>query len=230
MSPEQQFPRLWWCTKIMGRRHKLGGILADNQNYVKGITAHWRVLRLKSTELQQRRWQQNSIFLTWRPCFRKNSQTRTWKSNTHGRCAIVKHVINENNAKRRKKWRDDHKTCTVDDRKYIIWSEESPVTLFPTSGRVCVWRTPKEAYNPECLVPTAKHWGGSVMICAAISWYFAGSIMALHGRDTACDNVGIASNHVHPVVQMFRNNGAIFHDDNSPTHTARSVQSWSEER
>ena len=29
---------------------------------------------------------------------------------------------------------------------------------------VYVWRTPKEAYNPDCLVPTVKLEGGSVMI------------------------------------------------------------------
>jgi hypothetical protein len=30
-------------------------------------------------------------------------------------------------------------------------SDESSFTLFPTLGRVCVWRTPKETYNLECL-------------------------------------------------------------------------------
>jgi hypothetical protein len=45
----------------------------------------------------------------------------------------------------------------------VIWSYEPFFTLFPTSGRVYVWKTSKEAYNLECLVPTVK-WGGSVMI------------------------------------------------------------------
>jgi hypothetical protein len=48
---------------------------------------------------------------------------------------------------------------------------ESSFTLFPTSGRIYVWRTPKEAYTPECLFPTVKHEGGSVMGWAAILWY-----------------------------------------------------------
>jgi hypothetical protein len=50
------------------------------------------------------------------------------------------------------------------------WSDELSFTLFPTSGRVYIWRTPKVAYNLECLVPTMKHWGGSMMIWAAILW------------------------------------------------------------
>jgi hypothetical protein len=34
----------------------------------------------------------------------------------------------------------------------MIWSDKSSFTLFPTSGRVYVWETPKEAYNPERMV------------------------------------------------------------------------------
>jgi hypothetical protein len=41
------------------------------------------------------------------------------------------------------------------------------------------------------------------------------------------DTVG---NQGHPVVQMFfPNNDATFQDDNSATHTTRSVQSWFDE-
>jgi hypothetical protein len=35
----------------------------------------------------------------------------------------------------------------------VIWSDEPSFTIFPAIGRVYIWRTPKEAYNPECLVP-----------------------------------------------------------------------------
>jgi hypothetical protein len=53
----------------------------------------------------------------------------------------------------------------------VIWSDKSAFMLFPISGRVYVWKTSKEAYNPECLVPSVKHWGDSVMVWAAILWY-----------------------------------------------------------
>jgi hypothetical protein len=41
----------------------------------------------------------------------------------------------------------------------------------PTSGRVYVWRMPKEAYNLEYLVPRVKHRGGFMIVWAAVSWY-----------------------------------------------------------
>jgi len=50
----------------------------------------------------------------------------------------------------------------------IIWSDESSF-MFPTSGGVYVWTSPKEACNPECLVPTVEHGNRSVMIWAAVS-------------------------------------------------------------
>ena len=90
------------------------------------------------------------------------------KSNIQGTATIAKPLVTENNAKSPKRWSDNHKTWTADDWQNVIWSDESSCTLFPTSGRVYVRRTPKEVYNTEWLVPTAKHGGGSATIWAAV--------------------------------------------------------------
>jgi len=126
----------------------------------------------------------NAAKVTWElkihledPVSTKIVRRELHKSNIHNRAAIVTPLTTENNAKRRKRWCDDHKTWTSVDWKYVIWSDEMFFTLFPTSGRVYVWKTPKEAYNSECLFPIVKHGGGSVMIWAAISWYSAGPII-----------------------------------------------------
>ena len=74
------------------------------------------------------------------------------KSNIHRTTAIAKQQSTENNAKRQKRWCDDHKAWKSDDWKYVIRSDELPFTLFPASGRDCVCTTPKEAYNADCLV------------------------------------------------------------------------------
>jgi hypothetical protein len=95
--------------------------------------------------------------------------------------------------------------------------------LFPTSGRVYVWRTPKEAYNPECLVPTVKHGGSSVMVWAAISWHSVGPIITPHGRITAREYVARLGNQVHPMIQALFLNNAVFQDNNTPIHTAGTV-------
>lgn len=148
------------------------------------------------------------------------------KSNFYGRAAIAKPFITEKNAKLRKKWCRDYKNWTLDDWKNVIWSDESSFTLFPTNGRVYVWRTPKEAYNPDCLLPTVKHGGGSVMIWAAISWYSAGPIIQMSGRITANDYLDILNDEVLTMASILLPNTAIFQDDNAPIHTAKMVQSW----
>jgi hypothetical protein len=53
----------------------------------------------------------------------------------------------------------------------VIWSDELSFMLFPTAGRDYIWRTPNEAYNLECLLPTEKHGIDSVVVWAAVSWY-----------------------------------------------------------
>jgi hypothetical protein len=97
----------------------------------------------------------------------------------------------------------------------VIWPDESSLTLFPTSGRVYVWRMPKDAYNPECLVPTVKHGGGgSVMVWAAVLWYSGGPIITLHGRITAREYVDRLVNHMPPMIQtLFLQNDEVFQDD-----------------
>jgi hypothetical protein len=82
----------------------------------------------------------------------------------------------------------------------VIWSDETSFTLFPTSGKVYVWRTPKDAYNPECLVPTVNHGGGSLKVWEAIWWYSVDLIITLHGRITAREYVDRLRYQVYPMI------------------------------
>ena len=75
----------------------------------------------------------------------------------------------------------------MDNVKHVLFSDESTFTVFPTSGRVTVWRSPKEAYHPDCCMPRVKHGGGSVMVWDARSWHSLGPILELDGRVTAKD-------------------------------------------
>ena len=163
--------------------------------------------------------------LSWRPVSTNSVWWELHKSNIHDRAGIAKLLITENNVEMWKRWCDYHKTWTSDDWKYVIWSDELSFTLFPTSGRVYVWRTPKESHNPEC---ETWRWiyddlGSNILV-------FCSSYNYSEWLNYCNDYVDTLGNQLHPTVQtLFPNNNAIFQDDNSPIHTAGSVQSWFEE-
>jgi hypothetical protein len=81
------------------------------------------------------------------PVSTKTVQHELYKSNIHGRTAVTKTLITESNAEMCKQLCHNHKTWTSGNWKCMIWSDESSFTQFPTSGRVCIWRIPKEAYS-----------------------------------------------------------------------------------
>jgi hypothetical protein len=110
----------------------------------------------------------------------------------------------------------------------MIWSDES-FTLYPKSGRVYIWRPPKEANNPKCLVPTVKYGGGSMVGCAEISRHSVDLIITPSGQITGREYVDRLGKQVHPMTQTFLSNDVVFQDVNAPIVTAGTIQSWFEE-
>jgi hypothetical protein len=149
--------------------------------------------------------------------------------NTHGIAAIAKPLITESNVQMRKQ------RCPITTLKpghqatgnmRVIWSDESFFMLFPISY---VWRTPNEAYNLECPVPTVKQRGVCGMVWAAISWYSIGPIITLHGQITAREYMDRLGNQEHSMIQTLPNNNVVFQNDNALIQTAGNVQLWFEE-
>ena len=145
------------------------------------------------------------------------------KSNTHGTAGITEPLITENNAKRQKIWRDDHKTRTPDGWKYVIWSDESRCSQHQAG--FIFGEGPGKPIILNAWFQNVKNGGIFMKIWAEISWYSAGPLITMNGQIIASDYVDILGNRVHPMVDMFiPNNDEINQDDNSPMHTARSVK------
>ncbi len=53
---------------------------------------------------------------------------------------------------------------SIDFWDTVVWSDESKFNLFGSDGKVMVWRSPKEKFDPKCIIPTVKHGGGSVTV------------------------------------------------------------------
>ncbi|GFX86386.1 transposable element Tc1 transposase [Trichonephila clavipes] len=95
-------------------------------------------------------------------------------SNLYGRVGIRKPLVTARHALQRRHWCRTHRQWTPQQWQQVIWSDESTFTLFQTTGRVYVWRTPKEAFAPECIVLTVKHGGGSLMVHPFVQTSFPG--------------------------------------------------------
>ncbi|GFS83630.1 transposable element Tc1 transposase [Trichonephila clavipes] len=93
------------------------------------------------------------------PVSMKTIQRELHTAKIHGRVAIQKPLVSGQNAAKRLQWCLDHLNWTELQREQVIWSDESSFTLFQTTGRVFVWRTPTEAFHVDCLVPIVNHRG-----------------------------------------------------------------------
>ncbi|GFV53861.1 transposable element Tcb1 transposase [Trichonephila clavipes] len=159
------------------------------------------------------------------PISARSIQRELHASNLYGRVGIRKPLVTARHALQRRQWCRTHRQWTPQQWQQVIWLNESTFTLFQTTRRVYVWRTPKEAFAPECIVPTVKHGGGSLMVWEAISWRGLGPLVTLHGKVKAAHYVNILGDQVHPFVQTsFSGECPLYQDDNAPIHAAKIVQ------
>jgi hypothetical protein len=86
----------------------------------------------------------------------------------NGRVACKKPLLRKANIGKRLKFAQEHVNWTVEQWNRVLFTDETKVEVFGTHRRTFVRRKPGERYRNECLVPTVKFGGGSVMCCWAI--------------------------------------------------------------
>jgi transposase len=108
--------------------------------------------------------------------------------------------------------------------KQMVWSDESRFALFESDGRVRVWRNPGEAYNKDCIQPTVKFGGGSVMFWGCFGWHGVGPLVVVDGNMNSDDYINILANHFIPWVNNYPN--SIFQQDGASCHTSNYSVWW----
>ncbi|CAJ0758085.1 4351_t:CDS:2, partial [Entrophospora sp. SA101] len=106
--------------------------------------------------------------------------------------------------------------------KNVVWSDESKFALFESDGRVRVWRKPGEAYKEDCIQPTVKFGGGSVMFWGCFGWHGVGPLIVVEGNMDSNDYINILAGHFIPWVNNYPN--SIFQQDKAPCHTSNYIR------
>ena len=102
--------------------------------------------------------------------------------------------------------------------------------IFGTPGAVYVRRRVGEAFHPDCVVPTVKFGGGSVMVWGSMASSGTGMLYTCEGRM----NSTIYTNMLDQVyrtslTKIFNNNipsDVIFQQGNAPCHTSKVSIGW----
>ena len=106
--------------------------------------------------------------------------------------------------------------------------------IFGTLGEVYVRRREGEAFHPDCVVPTVKFGGGSVMVWGCMASSGTGMLYTCEGRM----NSTIYTNMLDQVyrtslTKILDNNipsDVIFQQDNAPCHTSKVSKGWFEKK
>lgn len=102
--------------------------------------------------------------------------------------------------------------------------------VFGTPGVTFVRRRKGEEYHPDCVVPTIKHGGGSVMIWGCMAADGVGKMFICEGRMNSEKYVNVLETALVPSLSSIFGdtnlNGVKFQQDNAPCHKSATTMRW----
>ncbi|CAF3569100.1 unnamed protein product, partial [Rotaria sp. Silwood2] len=158
-----------------------------------------------------------------------NAQTirnRKHEAGYRGCVARRKPLIKKSSRWRRVIWARKHQMKNKEFWHSILWSDESKFNLFGSDGRQIVWRQPQESMKRECLKPTVKYGGGSVMVWGCMAANGVGNLVLIDGTMYKEQYEKIFVENVKQSAKKLKIRSFIFQQDNDPKHTARTVSKW----
>lgn len=139
------------------------------------------------------------------------------------RFARRKPLLSQKNIERRLQYAKDH---VENQWNGILFSDEKKWKLYGSDGRVIVRRRDGEAYHKDCIKPTIKHGGGSIMTWACFSSSGPGIIVRVAKNSTFKkeDYLEVLQNAAIPSMLLL-DCDTLLHD-NDPKHTAKIIKEF----
>ena len=109
----------------------------------------------------------------------------------------------------------------------VVWSEESKLNLFGSDGRIMVWRSRDEEFDPSCTMPAVKYGNGSVMVWGCFTKKGVGKLYILDRTMDRFYYRQILEENLLPLVQQLGlETNVISMRDNDLKHTSALVKDW----
>ena len=117
---------------------------------------------------------------------------------------------------------------TIEDWKWVLWSDETKILIWGSDGLQWVWKKHGEALNDQLITPTVKHGGGRIMVWGCMGWNGVGVLTEVEGNMNAQQYVDILDAGVEESVEKLGLDMDTFYfqQDNDPKHTAEHAYNW----
>jgi len=153
-------------------------------------------------------------------------QRRLREASLFGRVAIKKPLLRQQNKRKRLQWARDHKNWSRQQWDTVLWSDESKFEIFGCHRRVFVRRSPGEQMLDQCVIPTVKHGGGSVMVWGCFGGGRTGDLIKIEGILKKEGYLRILKENVTSCGTRLIHPKFIFQHDNDPKHTAKLCKNY----
>ncbi|GAB1860734.1 SFRICE 017567 [Camponotus japonicus] len=145
-----------------------------------------------------------------------------------GCVAVKKPLLRPINKKKRLEWALQHRNWTMEQWKNVLWTDESKFEVFGSHHRIFV-RSSSEKLIPQCVVPTVKYGGGSIMVWGCFSGHGIGDFVKIEGIMKK-DYKKILVQNAIPSGLRIIGRSFTFQQDNDPKHTSRLCKEYLERK
>lgn len=155
---------------------------------------------------------------------------RLQENGLHGRVAVRKPLLRKVNRQKRLQWAKNHQHWTREEWKQVLWTDESKFEVFGNKRRVYVRRSKEEKMLTQCIVPTVKHGGGSVLVWGCFSLAGIGDLCKIDGIMRKEDYKKILRFNAIPSGVRLIGNNFVLMQDNDPKHTSLLCRNYLESK
>ena len=110
--------------------------------------------------------------------------------------------------------------------KNVLWSDESKFEIFGSKRKTYVRRKPGKRLMDQCVMPTVKHGGGSVMVWGCFGNNKMGNVFKINGILKSEQYKSILVHHAVPSGLALIGQNFVFQQDNDPKHTSKICKTY----